>query len=291
MNAPADPFGIFGTALKWYTVRSDALKLDVKPLPSGVDLVGDYKISAKVDTKVTEANKPVNYILTIKGRGSLEDIEDPGFKIPGVTVYSDEAKVDTKLVSGRLISTYVKKFVFISDRSFTIPSLKFKEFNYLNDKLVTLQTPQIDIEVKGGSSISQPVATQGSQALKSTQKPLLVQKPKSESIFEDSEFYAQKELKREKNKEYLYLAVAFVLGIIFCWIFRYILKSLGFGKKSKRLKHYSNEEALKILYPHINEDSEAERIVQLLYEAKRGKKVAVDRKIIDKIVAKYDTQI
>ena len=81
------------------------------------------------------------------------------------------------------------------------------------------------------------------------------------------------------------------MGIIFCWIVRYILKSFGFGKKSKRLKHYSNEEALKILYPHINEDSEAERIVQLLYEAKRGKKVAVDRKIIDKIVAKYDTQI
>jgi len=61
--------------------------------------------------------------------------------------------------------------------------------------------------------------------------------------------------------------------------------------KNSSFKHYSFEEALKILYPHINESPEIENMVRKLYEIKEGNMVEIDRKALDKLVAKYDREI
>jgi len=40
MNAPGDPFGLFGAPIKWYSMRSKSISISVKSLPKDIDLIG-----------------------------------------------------------------------------------------------------------------------------------------------------------------------------------------------------------------------------------------------------------
>lgn len=68
--------------------------------------------------------------------------------------------------------------------------------------------------------------------------------------------------------------LAFVSGMLVMYLLRY-LPSPGWKKS---IRHYSESEALKILYPHINESPEIEEMVRKLYAKKAGdKNVKIDR--------------
>ena len=295
LNQAGDPFGIFGDAISWTNIRSSSLDINVLPVPVDTDLIGDFKVSAKVDKSVVEANKPVNYTLTIEGRGSLDTIDDPVFKIPGVTVYSDDAKVSMELRGGLPYSRYVKKYAFISDRSFTIPSLKLKEFDYSTKKSKLLSTKSFDITVKGSSVASTPQTPAVTEQLqksatksKSTQTPS-AKKQKKENLFEDESYY-NKKAQLEKAKKELWLKIAlFLAGILVGAVGMKLFSSIKPKAKrgSKHHRKYSQDEALKILYPHINESSEVEEMVRALYDAKAGKG-KVDEKKMNELCARYD---
>ena len=291
LNTPGDPFGIFGDNISWTNIRSSALDIDVLPVPVDVDLIGDFKVSATIDKSVVEANKPVNYTLVIEGRGSLDTIDDPIFKIPGVTVYSDDAKVTMELRGKELYSKYVKKYAFISDRSFTIPSLKLKEFDYTTKKSKILSTKSFDITVKGSSNIStqQPTLNQHLQ----TNKKSEVKKPKEQSsknLFEDESYYSKKAQQEKAKQELLFKIGLFLIGVLVGAVGMKIFSSIKpISKRGSKHKKYTKEEALKILYPHINESSEVEQMVRSLYSAKDGK-AQVDEDKMNKLCAKYDKE-
>ena len=82
------------------------------------DLIGDFTVDTTIDTQEVKANKPVNLTVKIEGKGNLENFEFPKYEIDGVTVYSDEAKVETSVLDGELHSTYSKSFAFISEAGF-----------------------------------------------------------------------------------------------------------------------------------------------------------------------------
>jgi hypothetical protein len=299
LNAPSDPFGIFGTPVKWVALRSNPLSVKVKPLPPGVDLVGHFNLKARVDRRKVKANQPVNYTLEIVGEGSLEDLPDPRFDIPGVTVYSDDAQVKSSIRDGKLYSRYTKKYVFISDRDFQIPSLKMTEFDYQTGKKRTLETQAFSIEVHGGSAAapvtpppgmkSQPPAGASAATAKSPARA----KPATENLLEDPAYYARKAYEEKAANFPWYLAGAFAGGMALMFLLLRLwprkkggIPMLGGGKG----RHYSLEEALKILYPHINDDPDVERVVRYLYRVKNGeKKVEIDRDELDRLAAKYDT--
>ena len=294
LNTPGDPFGIFGNAISWTNIRSSALDIDVLPVPVDTDLIGDFKVSASVDKRTVEANRPVNYTLVIEGRGSLDTIDDPVFKIPGVTVYSDDAKVTMELRGGVPYSRYVKKYAFISDRSFTIPSLKLKEFDYTTKKSKTLSTKSFDITVKGSSSTSQTPRVTGqlsSTTPKTEAKADNKKQKSSENLFEDESYYSKK-AQEERAKKELWIKIAlFLAGVLVGAVGMKIFSSIKPKSKrgSKSHRKYSQEEALKILYPHINESSEVEEIVRSLYDAKAGKG-KVDENKMNELCAKYDRE-
>ncbi len=300
LNAPADPFGIFGTPLKWVDLRSNLLTIMVKPLPADVDLVGHYSLKAKVDRKKVKANEPVNYTLEIVGEGSLEDLADPRFDIPGVTVYSDDAQVKSSIKEGKLYSRYTKKYVFISDRSFEIPSLKLKEFDYQTGKSRTLQTPTFSITVTGGGSAA-PVAPPAGMKAQTSVVPRTqsqagakpapsVSVKKSENLLEDPAYYARKAYEEKSARLPWYLAGAFAAGVLLALILIRFWPRRGKRTILPGIKkrHYSLDEALKILYPHTNDDPEVERIVRTLYRLKNGEQVEIDRNVLDRLAAKYD---
>jgi len=277
LNAPGDPFGIFGDNLSWKSIRSNSITIDAKPIPVDSDLIGKFKVSARVDKTKTEANRPINYTLKIEGIGSLEDIEDPVFHIDGVTVYSDDAKTTMVLKNGVPYSTYIKKYAFISDKSFTIPSLKLKEFDFTSKKSKTLTTRAFAITVKGGTQSSPTKAVVNSQNTQKTSQ--IQQSPKSgkeakSNPFIDENYYKAQELKEAKEKEiWIYIAL-FVGGMISGGLLLILIQSLKNKKSQKGAKgkrRYSYDEALKILYPHINESKEVEEMVDRLYRSKNSK--------------------
>ncbi len=305
LHAVSDPFGIFGTPVKWYAIRSVPLHLQVEPLPAAVDLVGSFRIKGGVDKRKVQANKPVNYTLTITGEGSLEDLADPVFDIPGVTVYSDDAQVESRIVNGKLESKYVKSYAFISDRDFTIPSLKLKVFDPKSGKVQSISTREIPIQVEGGAAASAPRtgrATSGAQPKASSVKqsaqgagksgtPIATAKKRTENPLSDEAYYAKRAYEEKAAKLPWYLLIAYLGGVASTFLILWVYRRLSRGSRGiVRRRHYGYEEALKILYPHINEDPEAERMVRELYRIKAGEKVDLDRGLLDRLAARYDRE-
>ena len=268
-----DMFGrFFGTL--WVPIQSNSIHIEVKPVHTDADLVGNFYIDSTLDKTQTKVNKPVNLTLKIEGEGNLEDFEFPSYNIDGVTIYSDDAKVNSEVVGKKLKSTYVKSFAFISDTDFTIPSKTITVYNPKTKKVKKLEIPSYEVHVdtkKAAGTVNQKTTKE---------KPSVVQTniKQSEVLKEDM----------PKKKEILpvmqwwMLAIAFILGIGFMYIVQFL------PKINRKQSSYNESEALKILYAHINESEEVEEMVRKLYARKNGNKsISIDKKELKALVEKY----
>lgn len=294
-GADRDPWGFFSNDIRWHSVRAKPLVVYSNPVPLGVDLIGVFKVESQVDKNTAKTNSPITYTLKIEGEGNLDDLANPKFDLPGVTVYGDEPKITSKVVGGKVVSKYERKYVFISDKDFFIPDLHFKNFDYVSRKSKTLKTKRHSIKIKSELPLSQ-----NKKLINNSIKPQLpkessrgknlnadnLKKGSAEggvSMFEDGDYY----MNRSKKPAYSiwYLIIAFVSGILSATLalkIWNIFKNRGF---SIRTKKYSNKEALKILYPHTNSNKKVEIMVRKLYEIERGNKsILIDRAELAKII-------
>ncbi len=135
--------------VRWKSFFSNALKIDVKPLPDNISLFGTYRISAEVDKNRTKADEPVNLTVRVIGAGNMEDIEDFVISSDIAAVYADKAKRRTEVEKGIGHTTLEQKFAFIAERNFTIPSLSLTYFDSREKRVKTIKTDPIAIEVVG----------------------------------------------------------------------------------------------------------------------------------------------
>jgi hypothetical protein len=267
-----DMFGrFFGT--NWTDIASNTVNIEVKPKPEDTDLVGSFSIENSIDKQSVKENKPVNLTVKITGEGSLEDFEFPEYEIDGVTIYSDNAKVETHVVNNTLKSTYVKSFAFISDHDFTIPARIISVYDIKKGAVNNLKIPAYEVKVEAEkvfTSVSDKVATG------IVQTNLKQEKNSQERVI-------------EKNVEVTHvswwmLAIAFVSGLLVMYILRYI----PIIKWKREKSPFKESEALKILYAHINESKETEQMVRKLYAKKNGdKSVIIDKKELKELVERY----
>ena len=248
-----------GFATKWHEKASNTLDIEVFLQTVESDLIGKFRLDASVDTQAAKANKPVNLIVKIEGKGNLNNFDFPNYEIDGVTVYSDDAKIDTKVVDGQIYSSYSKKFVFLSEKDFSIPERIFSMYDPKEGKIKALKIKALNIEVKESKAITMPAKIS---------KPL------------DS-----KEITLEENIEIMstsrwILVLSFILGGVFFYILRYL---------PKRKRRSSKEsEALKILYGHISKDPEVEEMVRKLYARKNGdKSVEINKKRLKELIEHF----
>lgn len=264
-----DFFGRYAT--QWYDISSNVLMIEVKPQPQKSDLIGTFTLDAKVDTTEVKVNKPVNLTIRIEGRGNLEDFEFPPYEIDGVTIFSDDAKVESSVKNGILYSSYTKSFAMISDKDFTIPAENFTVWNPETSRLETLEIPSYEIKVKGDSSAllaTTPAATAPSKAEPPLEKRAPVQKRESSQVAQPIGWWM--------------LLLSFGAGMAVMYLLLKYLTGIG-GKQ----KVYGNDEAMQILYPHINEDPEVEEMVRQLYAKKNGDKdITIDKKALKALIQK-----
>jgi len=304
-NAINDPWGLFNNEVRWQALQAAPVTIHVRPVPAGVDWVGSLQMNATVDTRQVAADKPVNYTLTIDGNGSLDDIDEPEFDLSDVTVYSNDAQVESRIQNGQVISHWVKKYTFIADHDFTIPALRKKVFNPRTGQVVTLETPAYTIHVTGSAAtehagIQTPTPSDHTSAPRTAQAtPAATAKPapsrtkantankeNNRSLLEDTAWYAQQAKEKTDRQWPLWaLILAFLTGIIATIIAMKILPKLRRKRAAiTRHRHYSIDEALAILYPHTNDSPEIEAMVRELYRAKQDTNISIDQKKLGELI-------
>lgn len=265
-----DIFGMtFGT--QWKQIASNSLQIEVLPQAQESDLVGDFTIDTTIDAQEVKANKPVNLTVKIEGKGNLESFEFPKYEIAGVTVYSDEAKIETKVVDGELYSSYSKSFAFISEEDFMIPARSFSMLIPKDKQLKELTVNAYDISIKKKSS----------SASSATIKPHTngVVQTKMSQPAQTQEAVVEKQVE-VKSVAWWMLATAFALGMLLMSVIRWLPRIT-----TRTASPYKESEALKILYGHMSEDAEIEEMVRKLYARKNGdKSVQIDKKVLKEMV-------
>ncbi len=253
-----DAFGFIARRPKWSTVTSKPVKLFVKPLPEGIELVGDYKLDVKAAPKEVEAGSPVTLTVRVEARGNIEDFELPPLRIDGVTVYADPPKIKQHYSGGRYSGSWERRFILISDRSYTIPPFKVRFFDPERKRIREIASDPIEIAVTGGAGLS-------------------------EVIDESSKNEKMKE--RNAGREYLYAAAAFLAGMLTMYLLMGFKRKKGIKIQPK--SGAKNElQMLQRLMPYISESKEAAQMAENLYaNLFEGKAVKIDKKRFEKLMA------
>jgi len=272
-----DMFGrFFGTT--WTPIASNTIDLEVKPQPQDAELVGNFMIENSIDKQQVKANKPVNISVKISGEGSLEDFELPNYEIDGVTVYSDEAKVDTTIAGEKITSSYSKSFAFISDHDFTVPAHSITVYDTKSNSVKTLEIPSYEVKIEGKKVLTPTVASTPTPNAGVVQTHLEVPE---KSMLDDGE----KTTEEVPKIEWWITLLAFVSGLIVM----YLLKFLPSFKWKEKSRTFKESEALQILYPHLNESPEIEEMVRKLYAKKNGdKNISIDKKQLKDMIEKIN---
>lgn len=269
-----DPFGMFAPAKWTQAVSNTAVVRAVSAVPSS-DLVGTFTLQSSIDAHEAKANKPVNLIVTIQGEGNLETFEIPAYDIDGVTVYSDDAKVQTDIIDGSIRSVYTKSFAFIGDHNFTIPSREFSMYNPKTKRSETLQIPAYEIKIKG------------IPPLRPIEKNAALEKKESENKKEtpDDPFLAKSKAQSKAAAFWWIPAGSFIGGLIVMFLF---LRGFPAWKRNARKNLLKNAEALTILYPHTGKSAEVEEMVRKLYAKSSGdKSIHIDQKALKRLMEQF----
>ena len=127
-------------------VNLKSMLLNVKALPKGVDLVGDFKLTHTLDKEETEAFDPINLKVELKGRGDLEAFEllkeSKNYKL------FHQAPIVKNFYTKEGTSSNIKwEYAISAKENFTLPAIELKAFNPKNEKLYTLKIPEYKIKV------------------------------------------------------------------------------------------------------------------------------------------------
>ncbi len=246
---------------RWKTFYSNTLDIQVKELPEGVALYGDYTFTVVADKSVVKANEPVNLTITIQGEGNVDDIDDFKVEVPHATVYADKSKKNAELKSGKNNIIFKQKFAIVSDRNFTIPSLSF---SFFNGEVKKVQSREFKIEVQN------------------------TKVPKAQGVLEKKIPALKQEVKTvvEKTSTTTIMITAlfsFLTGVLGTLIFT----KLKFRKKDSsekpiqaRIKNAKEDKALlSLLLPYIDKTPKMQSLIKELEEnIYGGKSHVIDRK-------------
>lgn len=273
-----DPFaGMFGRNLAWRNIKGNRLKIKVRQQLEDTDLIGNFTIRTTLGDKHVKANEPVEYTVTIEGNGELDSLEDHKFDIPGVTVYGDDAIVTHKKVGKNLVNKYVKKYIFISDNSFMIPSYEVTYFDTQSKTVKSLKSKEQSIVINNQTVSS---IKENNTKNPESKAPVKQVEKNISSVLEDQHYM---ETAKQKSPKWYWWGAYGGVAVLLLGTLYWLFVSRASRRFSKR--RYSTEEALRILYPHVGKSAEIEEIVTELYAIKNGKSnVKINQKRLAEVI-------
>lgn len=134
-KAYTDPFNFGISTGSRVQLKTDPIAIHVMPLPDIPDGfsggVGDFEISAKLESDTVEENEPLTVVTTVHGNGNIREIKLPEIDMPGFRVYHSGSSVSIEELDGVLKGTKTFKTILIPTKSgeFKIPERSFIFFN------------------------------------------------------------------------------------------------------------------------------------------------------------------
>lgn len=257
-------------------VYSNKLSIDVKALPAGINLIGDFNIKATVDKTVINQGDAVSYKLYIEGRGNIDDLDDMELIIPDATIYDNPAKKEYNIKDNLYGGQYSKIFSIVGKKDFIIPSVEIKYFDKKTKTTQTIRTKEYNITVNN-------------KIVK--EKKLEVAKTQKEN--EINSVARIEKVPTSDNEKVIYFIMGLICGISLWGVYT-LVKNKGSDKKEipliKSLKNTNTPtELFKILVVYINIDEELDKIIYRLenislQDYKKEKKNII--KIVDKVIKK-----
>jgi hypothetical protein len=157
--------GILGGFTNWRegVVKTKPVTLEVKPLPKDgrpADFggaIGQFSMETTAKPTKAAANDPITLNVTVSGRGNFDGMSPPNLiESDGWRTYPPQEKF-TPSPTDPIGFNGEKRFEYMmmarEDRSFA-PVAEFSFFDPSTEKYVTLKSPKIAVEAKGGSAPS-----------------------------------------------------------------------------------------------------------------------------------------
>jgi len=131
-----------------HVISLKALKVNVKELPKGVDLFGDFTLHAQCDKQTVSPYEDINILYTLKGEGYKNEKLSLLQSMPGVTLFKDIRDSYMQLTKNGYKSKRLYTYALSSTDNFEVPALHLVAYSFSKHKKYVLVTPPYKIQVK-----------------------------------------------------------------------------------------------------------------------------------------------
>ncbi|HSR30317.1 MAG TPA: BatD family protein [Anaerolineae bacterium] len=160
------PGGFFSSGR---TLQTKPVELNVQPLPVDAPTgfggaVGQFTVTASLDTAQGTVNEPLTWQVTLSGQGNVNAAPDPVWpEIPGWRSFESEASVNTEVRSGQMIGTRVYERLLVpnAEGEYAIPPLEYVYFDPIAGQYQTTGTEPLPVSIAPGvpgTAATQPQA-------------------------------------------------------------------------------------------------------------------------------------
>lgn len=240
-----DPFDAFFNMRTSNTVRknisSPSISVDVNSLPAGKPLdfsgaVGDFNLSASINTNEVKANEAVTIKLILSGTGNMKLISSPEVDFPSdFEVYDPKVEDQFRLTANGLSGNRVIEYLAIPrhEGNFKIDPIKFSYFDLKSKTYKTLTTQEFNLKVAKviGSGATSGNAVVGNYT---NQEELKI-------LAEDIRFIKMNDVELYPREQFIYGSWTYKLFFIIPSIIFIVFLIIY----SKRVKEYSNTALVK----------------------------------------------
>lgn len=228
-------------------IRQKSIELEIEDAKSR--LVGELSADVKKDSSSIRSYEPYHFELKFEGRANFDALEAFDFEIEGVKVIGEKPIKNITLTKDGYIGSWSQKFAFVSNSSFTIPTIEIEYFDLDEKKLKLLSFDKVDVEV--------------------------------EELYKKEELLDEEEREFELDSNYIYYVLTFLAGYLFAKIkFKKRVKlssfELEFNKKIDGAKNLEELHFLLVLrdakkYSKIIDSIESKEIKSLESAKKMSK--------------------
>jgi hypothetical protein len=139
--------------VKKYDFDDENLSLPITSIsvkPNATVLSGDFTLEVAVDKHSVVAHEPVHLSIYIRGAGNLDKYTPYELNISGVTLFREPPQLDISPDSMGYSGEIREELALVADKNFIIPPITLEFFDTKNQKIKTLQSQGIAIEVAHG---------------------------------------------------------------------------------------------------------------------------------------------
>lgn len=140
------------------TLTSQPVTINVEPLPSGKPAsfsgaVGDFNMTASINTNTVKTNEAVTVKVKISGNGNLKMIKNPEVQFPNdFDIYDPKVEQNAKTTTAGVTGSKTIEYMAIPRYSgdFEIPAIQFSYFDTKSNTYKTLTSDVFKLHVEKG---------------------------------------------------------------------------------------------------------------------------------------------